>query len=425
MLAAFKLLQKAKGARKALIFAPLRVCYHVWSHIGELGKWSDFSDLRVSLLHGKDKEKAIDADADLYVINYEGLPWLLPRVERLFKHGVDLLVIDELSKCKRHNTQRFKMFKSILGRFKRRWGLTGSPASNGLLDLWGEAYMLDLGKSLGRFITHFRCQYFYPSGYQGYEWLPQPDAEERIYKALKPLMLTMNDVDYLDLPDLVECNVWVDLPDAVRPKYDELEAEFITDLENGVVVASSAAVACGKLRQMASGGIYLHGEEKRVTHHLHDAKTEALQEIVEELQGQPVFIAFEFHHDLERMRRAFPNLPAIHGGTPEKECARLIAAWNAGELPMLAAHPAAVGHGLNLQGGSCANIVWYTPTFHFENYEQFNRRVYRQGNKAERVIVHRILARKTVDEAVARSIHSKDKTQRALFDALKEYARCK
>jgi SNF2 family DNA or RNA helicase len=437
-LKAIQTMVKAKVVRKALVVAPLRVAQLVWTHDegGELGRWADFQDLRVALLHGPQKEEALAVDADVYVINFDGLPWLIAegRLAKLFKRGLDLLLVDELSRFKHPQTKRFKLFKSWVGRFKRRWGLTGSPASNGLIDLFGQLYVLDLGRALGQYITHYRHEYFLPSGFGGYTWKLQDKAEKRIYKAIKPLALSTRAADHLDLPRLLEQDLWVELPNEIRPRYDELQEDLITVLNDQRVSAANAAVASGKCRQVASGGLYVEeavaadykveGAIKlpgRKTLQLHDAKTEALVDLVEELQGQPLLVLYEFHHDLERIRAALGDdaAPAIAGGSTTKDVARLVRAWNRGELPVLCGHPASMGHGLNLQGGGCAHVAWYTLTWDLELYDQAIRRVYRQGTTAARVVVHRILARKTVDETVARVITTKRQRQEKLLDALR------
>ena len=427
VLAAFLALRKAGAADKMLVVAPLRVACMVWANEpgGELAKWSDFAELKVSLIHGtpKQREAAVEAEADIYVTNVDGVHWLAESggLRDLCSRGVGILTLDELSKWKHIRTKRFKALRPHLGRFKRRWGLTGSPCANGLMDLFGEVYALDLGRRLGQYITHYRFKYFDPCGYKGYEWKPKPDAEKAIYAQLKDLALSMRAEDHLDLPELVEEDLWVTLPPKARKAYDELEEELITALEAGVVVASNAAVASGKCRQVASGGVYLEdGEDarKRQSVFIHDEKTAALVDLVDELQGSPLLVAYEFHHDLDRIRKALgKKLPAINGDTSMGESAALAAAWNAGKIPVLCGHPQAMGHGLNLQ--ACGHhIAWYSLTWNYELYDQLIRRVYRQGQK-NRVVVHRILARKTADEAVAKALRTKGRGQNALLEALK------
>lgn len=433
-LAAFKALRKEGAVRKALVVAPLRPCSMVWSKSGELGKWKDFIDLTVSLVHGTEKKRlaALDVDADIYVINFEGLRWLCEAsngrrrlMDTLLKKGVDLLIIDELSKMKHPRTKMFKAMKAWLGCFKRRWGLTGSPVANGLLDLFGQVYALDLGKRLGRYISHYRFNYFTPTGFGGYTWVLKPDAKEAIYSELKDLALSMRAEDHLDLPSLVERNIWVDLPPKVRRVYDDMQDELVAQLESGEVTAANAAVASGKCRQIAGGGLYYEDEHdplaKRQVEHIHHAKTEALADLVDELQGQPLLVGFEFHHDLARIRKKLGDVPAIAGGTSLKDTQKYADAWNRGELPVLCGHPAAMAHGINLQAHG-HHICWYSPTWNFEFYDQFIRRVYRQGQK-NRVIVYRLLARDTVDEAIIKALSQKERGQSALLKALKQLTR--
>ena len=451
-LASLLQLRRTKAVRKVLIVCPLRVAYLVWSQMGEIGKWENFKDhFKVSLLHGSHKEDALDEDADLYVINYDGLAWLTQpmdatkprglrnpsRLDGLIARGVDCLVLDELSKFKNHGTKRFKTLKGYLPKFRRRWGLTGSPAANGLLDLFGQAYVLDLGKALGPYVTHYRYKYFLPCGYMNREWKPSEGAEARIYQALKPLMLSMRATDHLEgMPSLVEQDVWVDLPAKARTFYDEMEKEMIAELDGHTVVAGSAGVLSGKCRQIASGGLYHDRKDGppcteggftvqsgvRETLGIHDAKTEALGDLIEELQGQPLLVGFEFKHDRARIE-GLGVKHFIDGSTSTKETLRLCADWNAGKISVLCVHPQAAGHGLNLQGSSCAHVAWYTVPWDYDLYTQTIDRVYRQGNASKTVFVHRLLARGTVDVAVSRALHGKAKTQDALMDALKAYTK--
>jgi hypothetical protein len=462
-LAAFKTVRKHTAFRgSALVLAPLRVCYDVWSERGELGKWDQFQDLRAALLHGPKRDVEFTKDADLYVINYEGLGWLCspmdalaPRglrnpthLEVLISRGLQYLVIDELSKFKHPKTKRFKSLVPYLSRFAYRWGLTGSPSANSLENLFGECYVLDQGKRLGRYITHFRQRFFIPCGYNGKEWRPAPGAEPRIYEAIKDLAYVITSSDSNE-PELVTNNSWVDLPPKARQFYDTLEAEMIAEIDGNVVVAGSAGVVSGKCRQIASGGIYAAGsipQELQKTaeriapngfqvgrnlilpstggsvQHIHDAKTEALVDLVDELQGQPLMVGFEFKHDRARIRKALGNVPSIDGDCNPAFQSAIIADWNAGKTPVLLIHPQAGGHGLNLQGCSCANFCFYTCPWDRELYDQVIARVCRQGSKADSVVVHRLLARGTVDELVVRTLGVKGKTQEALFDALREYA---
>lgn len=437
-LEAFRALRAAGGARRALVVAPRRPAQLVWSQSGEVGKWRQFTGLKVALLHGKDKDETLERvdDADLYVINYDGLQWLTRKkgFKLLFQRGVDTLILDELSKVRNARSLRSRLLWPWLGRFKRRWGGTGSPAPKSLLDLFGQVRTLDMGKRLGKFITHYRNKWFYLTGFGGREWFPKKGADKEITAALKDLAISMRAADHLDLPPLVERDVWVELPDAARKAYDELETELFTVLSEGVVTAANAAVAASKCAQVASGGVYQHqlpeimhdggngfsvGSGARRTIHLHDEKTEALVELVEERQGAPLLVLYDYEHDRDRIQAAFGGkLPVIGGGTSDKLAATLIAQWNRGELPVLLGHPGSVGIGLNMQAAGCGHICFYTAPWNREDYDQTIGRIWRQGTKAPRIVVHRLLARGTVDEAKIKVLASRHKTQRGIFDAL-------
>lgn len=419
VLKAIQILKKKGMPAKTLVIAPLRVCYLVWPK--EQDKWEDFKGLKVVILHGEDKDRKLEEEADVYVINPEGLPWLMS--DNRFKYlDPDILVVDESSKFKRTSTQRFKILRPILPRFARRWILTGSPAPNGLMDLFGQIYILDLGRSLGQFITHYRRMYFYPSGFGGYDWQLQDGAKARIETAIKPLVLRMEAEDYIKLPTEIIDDVFVELPDKAKDIYREMEKEFIIALGKGKIMAANAAVASGKCCQIANGGIY---DEQGKATNIHDAKIQAVTDIVEELQGTPCLIGYEFEHDLERLLKCFgKNTPFIGGGVSPKRTLEIERAWNAGELPVLLGQPASMGHGLNFQE-SGNHIIWHSLPWNFEFYDQFNRRIRRQGSKHAKVFNHRIIAADTIDEAKIMALGAKHGTQKGLMDALKDYVKSK
>jgi SNF2 family DNA or RNA helicase len=438
-LAAVKVLKQQKLLNKVLLIAPLRVCYSVWPL--EIQKWEDFHGLTISLLHGKNKQEALEAKADIYVINPEGLEWLMAAeksktltgrnkvaldLKRWRKLGFDTLIVDELSKFRYPNTIRFKALKQVLHLFSRRWGLTGSPAANGLLGLFGQCFVLDEGRTLGRYLTHFRMKYFTPS-YDGFNWELREGADLEIYKQLKPLALRMAATDYLEMPDLIENNISVELPPKVRRIYDQLEDDLITKVQNRVVVAANAASASTKCRQVANGGLYLDPEVRELVQlpksqrewaDLHTEKVDALADLIEELQGEPLLVAYDFEHDLVRLQeRLGKDVPYIGGGVSAKRSAELERQWNNGELPVLLGHPQAMAHGLNLQEMG-HHVCWHSLTWDYELYDQFIRRVLRQGNKSKRVFVHHIIAKDTIDEVVLAAVKSKRRGQNALFAAL-------
>lgn len=420
--AAFQLLRK-KGVRRMLVIAPKRVAFDVWPR--EAKKWDDFHGLKVKVIHPDgDGFHALREPHDVSVINVDGL-------ERLFgyramggswQNGIaqtlgwwwDMLVVDESTKFKHTDTQRFKTLKPFLEKFKRRYCLTGSPAPNGLMDLFGQIYILDHGQSLGGYITHFRSTYFDKTGFGGFDWKLKSGSEEAIYKKLRPLVIRMDAADHLDLPPLVYNTIWVDLPKKARAAYDQMERQLIMEVEGDTITAGNIAAATGKCRQIANGGVF-NAEKKAKA--LHTEKTDALLDLLEEMQGKPAFVAYEFKHDLERLQKVLKKVPHIGGGVSTKEVSRLVDAWNAGELPILLAQPQSVAHGLNLQGVNAA-VIWYGIPWDLEVYEQFIRRVWRQGQKGS-VVVQHIAARDTVDATVLKTLEKKDRTQRNLLEALK------
>lgn len=424
-----------------MLVAPLRVCHNVWPN--ELLKWTDFHGLTYIVLHGPNKKELLQEKADIYIINPEGLDWLLDvkksktptgkiKVEvdlkRWKKFGFDTLVVDELSKFKHTSTNRFKSLKWVLHTFSRRWGLTGSPAPNGLIDLFGQCYVLDQGRTLGAYISHYRMKFFIPS-HDGFNWDIRPGAEQEIYERLSPLVLRMAAEDYLEMPELIENNIVIDLPDDVREVYDHLEEDLIAKIEEGVIVAANAAAASTKCRQVANGGIYLDpdvelllkpSKSKREWVNLHTEKVDALADLIDELQGSPLLVAYDFIHDLDRLQQKLgKEVPYIGGGVSTKRSQELVTLWNAGKLPVLLGHPQSVAHGLNLQETG-HHICWHSMTWDYELYDQFIRRILRQGNTSKKVFVHHILARDTIDKIMLYAVRSKRKGQNALFDALKK-----
>lgn len=420
-LAAFKILQAKGIVNKMLVIAPLRPAYQVWP--AEARRWDEFAHLRVVVLHGPDKDRKIMEDADVYVINPEGLDWLVRHVPRSSPRAPwpwDMIVVDESTKFKHANTMRFKTIKPLLPQFKRRVILTGSPAPNGLLDLFGQVYILDLGHALGRYITNYRLTYFRNPGsgpFDKYVWIPQEGAEEKIYRALRPLVLRMAGEDYLKLPPLIYNRVNVQLPAKAMKAYRQMENELIAALDEGLITAVNAASATTKCRQIANGGIYHEGGEKWT--HIHEAKVDAVEEIVEEASGKACLVAYEYRHDLERLLARFgKDTPWIGGGVSAKRFREIEQAWNAGEIPVLLAQPQSVAHGLNLQGVGGGPIIMAGETWDLEVREQFIRRRWRQG-QTEPVIVHDIVAEDTVDEVIMKMLNRKDRTQRDLLAALK------
>jgi SNF2 family DNA or RNA helicase len=442
-LATIKLLLKAGKEDKVLIIAPLRVAHSTWP--GEAAKWLDFTGLRIVVLHGPNKDELLKQEADIYVINPGGLDWLLgvtkvksPKtgknavsvdMKRFKKLGFGTLVIDELTAFKNHQSDRFKAMKQVIGLFQRRWGLTGSPAANGLLQLFGQMYMLDQGRSLGQYITHYQRTYFTPA-YSGFGWDIKPGSEDLIYERINPLVLRMAAKDYLEMPQLIENLIRIKMPDAALASYLSVEDDLVALLDAGKIVAKNSGVAMGKCRQMASGGVFLTpdvqailkpAKVKREWVEIHNEKVEALEVLVEELQGSPLLVAYEFSHEAERLRKAFPT-GIFASDYAAKDFKTLEDKWNKGEIPVMFAQAQSLSHGLNLQEAG-NNVAWFTLTWDGEVYEQFIKRVLRQGNKNKRVFVHIFLCDNTVDLYVWNSLTAKGKGQNALFDGLKQLSK--
>lgn len=416
-LAWLRLMSQVGLSRKTLIVAPLRVIYSVWPR--ECEKWDQFRSLRCSLIHGSATKRmaAISTDADLYLINPEGVVWLenyYARREIPFK----TLVVDESSKFKTWSSKRTKALRKLIPRFDRRLILTGTPSPNSLEDLFSQVFIVDQGKSLGTSISKFREKYFYRGGYGGYGWKAHEGSSAVIESKISDLCLRLSAEDHLDMPELLVNDVWVDLPPKTLAAYKKLEREMFLALDEGkdLVIgnAGSKYLAC---RQLANGGIY---DDDKNPVHLHTAKIEAIVDLVDELQGKPALIAFQFKHDLERLRKVFPKIPSIDGRCGAKEADKLIEQWNKGELPLLAVQPQSLSHGINMQAGPGRDILWLGLTDNLETYLQLNARIHRQGVTGQ-VRVHRILANRTVDKAVAERIASKDQSQSALLAALNKY----
>jgi SNF2 family DNA or RNA helicase len=438
--AASKILLAEGVMTGALVVAPLRPVRTTWPK--ELAKWEDFKELDLVVLHGKDFSKLCREKHDFYAINYEGLSKLFTRrkVGKVWKpeitedgkalmKNVNALVWDELSKMKNSSSLRFTLIKPWLKKFLIRWGLTGSPASNGLEDLFGQCYVLDEGRSLGQFITHYRRQYFLPTA-DGFGWHVKAGAEPAIYERLKPLVLRMDADDYLTLPKQLDHVIKFELPASVRDQYEEMENDLLTNVADNLITASNAGGASGKCRQICSGAVYLaeldpltgaprFKKSQRQWELLHSEKLDILQDLVEELQGQQLLVAYDFNHDLERLLERFPNTPYIGGGVSGKRGEQIEEAWNKGEIPLLFGHPASIGHGLNLQESSAHHVAWFTLTWDFELYDQFNRRLRRQGNTAGNMHVYHLVAKDTVEESVYYALRRKYRDQKKLLDALK------
>ena len=396
---------------KVLVIAPLRVAQSGWAQ--EAQKWDHLTDLRVVRMIGqkKEREAALRADADVYVINRENVQWLVSEHERDWPF--DMVVIDELSSFKNSQSVRFKMLRRVLHRIDRVVGLTGTPAPNGLMDLWSEMYLLDGGERLGRFIGRYREAFFssviLPSTGVVIKYKPKPGAEEKIYKRISDICVSMKAVDHIKLPERVDNVVEVELSEEAKKRYLEMEQDMLVKLsEEETVTAVNAAVVTGKLLQMADGGLY--GEDG-VSYWIHDCKLDALEDIVESAVGKPVLVYYGYRFDLDRIKERLGDRVV------ELESEKEVERWNRGEIEVLCAHPASAGHGLNLQAGGHI-MVWYGLPWSLEGYQQACARLHRQG-QTETVIIHHIVAKGTVDEDVMRSLNRKAAGQDALMSALR------
>ena len=399
--------------RKVLVIAPLRVARDTWP--AEIEKWDHLKNLTYSVAVGSESERiaALSADAFVYIINRENVTWLIE--ESGLPFDFDMVVIDELSSFKSYQAKRFRSLLKVRPRVRRIVGLTGTPSSNGLMDLWAEFRVLDLGKRLGRFITHYRNNYFRPDKRNGqivFSYKPLEGAEDSIYKAISDITISMKAIDYLDMPECVMNEVTVPLSWKERIAYDTLRRDLVLSLGGEEIDASNAASLSNKLSQMANGAVY--GEDKRV-YRIHDRKLDALEDLIEAANGKPVLVAYWFRHDLERIEE---RLHALHIPFSRLDTSESIARWNRGELPVALIHPASAGHGLNLQAGG-STLVWFGLTWSLELYQQTNARLWRQGQTADTVVIHHIITKGTVDERIMSALQMKNQTQAALIDAVK------
>ena len=399
--------------RKVLVIAPIRVAQHSWPD--EIRKWEHLQDLIFSVAVGTAEERkaALQKQADIYIINRENVQWLIE--ESGIKLDFDMLIIDELSSFKNHQTKRFKALMKARPKVKRIVGLTGTPSSNGLMDLYAEFRLLDMGERLGRFIGQYRLQYFSPDKRNGmvvYSYKPLPGAEDAIYEKISDITISMKATDHLNMPELVNSEYVVQLSDSEKEKYTGLKKEMILELPDGEITAANSASLSNKLSQMANGAIY---DDNGDTVSIHDRKLDALEDIIEAANGKPVLVAYWFKHDLERIQQRLKKLHILHSTMDKPDSIRR---WNKGEIPVALIHPASAGHGLNLQsGGSC--LVWFGLTWSLELYQQTVARLWRQGQQSETVVIQHIITKGTVDERIMKALQEKDETQSALLDAVK------
>lgn len=393
--------------RKVLVIAPLRVARDTWP--SEIKKWDHLKGLTYSVVVGSEAERkaALMQTADVYIINRENVDWLITRSGISF--DFDMVVIDELSSFKSHQAKRFKSLLKARPKVKRIVGLTGTPSSNGLMDLWAEFRILDLGQRLGRYITHYRNAFFTPDKRNGeviFSYKPLPGAEQQIYDRIGDITISMRSCDYLKLPECVINEVPVVMDDKEKAVYDQFREDMVAKIRDTEIDAANAAVLSGKLLQMANGAVY---DEEKKSHFIHDRKLDALEDLIEGANGKPVLIAYWYQHDADRIKARFP--------VREIKTSKDIEDWNAGKISAAIIHPASAGHGLNLQSGG-STLIWFGLTWSLELYQQTNARLHRQGQK-DTVVIHHIIAIGTIDEQVMKALRKKEKTQDALIDAVR------
>lgn len=397
---------------KVLVVCPLRVT-RTWKD--EMEKWEQLRGTRYSVVTGTaaQRKKALKADADIYIINRENVPWLVDKCDIPFQF--DMVVVDELSSFKNHQTARHKAMMKVRPFIKRIVGLTGTPASQGLMDLFAEFKVLDMGERLGRFIGQYRLNYFKPDKVNGpivYSYKLLPGAEERIYEKIQDITISMKAVDFLDMPELISNEYPVYLDDGEMQKYEEMKKDLILSTPEHEVTAANAASLVNKLSQMANGAVYT--DDKNVIT-FHDKKLDALEDVIESVNGKPLLVAYWFKHDYTRIVERLQKIGVDYMKIDTEES---ITKWNNGEIPVALIHPASAGHGLNLQQGG-NTMVWFGITWSLELYQQCVCRLYRQGQNERTVTIIHLISKGTIDEKIMKALSEKDNTQSSLIDAVK------
>ncbi|HFI0772867.1 TPA: SNF2-related protein [Streptococcus suis] len=399
---------------KVLVIAPLRVANTVWSD--EIEQWAELRHLRYSKIVGTPKQRkvALQKDADIYIVNRENLPWLVEQCSPYFKW--DMVVIDELSSFKSWQSKRFKAFMAMRPYMKRIVGLTGTPSSNGLMDLFAEFKIIDGGERLGRFIGEFRSRYFEEGRRNGnivYEYIPMDYAECQIQDKISDITISMKALDYLDMPELISTKKLVRMTEKEKEKYGQFKKEYVlSELDGLEVTASNAASLTNKLVQLSNGAVY---SDDHTVVAFHEQKLDALEDILESANGEPVLVAYWFKHDLARIIGRLEKLKVKSRVLKTEEDIR---EWNKGNVPVGLLHPAGAGHGLNLQKGG-HHLVWFGLTWSLELYQQTNARLWRQGQEAETVVIQHIVTEGTIDEEILKALENKDAQQERLIEAVK------
>lgn len=400
-------------ADRVLVIAPLRVARDTWP--SELQKWDHLSLLTYAVAVGTETERkaALLQQTDICIINRENVQWLIEDSGVPF--DFDTVVVDELSSFKSYQAKRFRALMKVRPKVKRIVGLTGTPSANGLMDLWAEYRLLDMGQRLGRFIGQYRTNYFMPDKRNGqiiYSYKPLPGAEAEIYRRISDITISMKSTDHLKMPKLISAECEVHLSDDEQKRYDDLKKNLVLQLPGGDITAANAASLSGKLCQMANGAVY---SDTGDVVHIHDRKLDALEDLIEAANGKPVLVAYWFKHDLARI---FERLHKLHIPFSCLDTSDSIRRWNNGELPVALVHPASAGHGLNLQSGG-STLIWFGLTWSLELYQQTNARLWRQGQTADTVVIQHIITKGTIDGRILKTLSQKDSTQAALINAVK------
>ena len=435
---AFRILQEKGFVDKMLVICPIRPMYNVWPE--QCSRFADFQHFRVGVMHGPGKEAVLASDDyDIYVINPEGLPWLMnattekyvtaggkvkrrpvfDKVRMEYLKKFPMLVIDESTEFRNTDTIRFKLIEKLLPYFKRRYIMTGTPMPKTLIDLFGQMFILDQGDALGRFITHYRNKYFYPDPENEYGWLPMPGSFEKIGGRIAKITQVVRPEGNIDLPEIVYNDIWVALPDDAMLRYQQMHEDLVALVQSGAVIAANAAVASSKCRQIANGALYHSDVEGEYTP-MHEEKLNALKELMDGLQGDPLLVTYEFAFDRDAIEEKL-KVPCISSGRAREDNTN-IKRFSAGTLVAVMGHPKSISLGIDGLQDNCCNIAMFGVTWNLLHYEQVIDRVRRTGNKSKRVTVHRILARGTVDERVIEVLDQRDRAQGDFMKLLERLA---
>lgn len=416
----------------ALVIAPLSILLTTW--LTEHQKWDFSSTLKIALLHGPDRDKAFNQKAGIYLVNPEGIPWLVKKVSATRRFPWKILVIDESAKFKSHRTKRFEYLQKIIGSFKKRFILSGNPTPNHYLDLWAQIYILDQGKRLGPSWYAFREEYFYPEDYKRFNWLLKPDAKEKLISKLSDICMFLDPSDELSLPKRVVIDHDITLSQQSMAHYRKMQQQLFAEIDENKITVKNATISAIKCWQIYHGFLYEKIEPTpeelaenpaakptRKTHFIHNELIPYAEALVEELQGSPILIVYTFNEDLVRLKEAFPDAKFITPDTTAEQLQKAVSSWNQNKIEILVTQISKLSHGVNLQFGVGHQILFYGLTYNADTYDQLIRRFERQGANYKEVIIHRLKVKNTLCEALLSSLESKQEAALAFLTALKEY----